>query len=91
MASKRKKTTLTKIDPSSLKAKPQAVSQHATDDGIRVTTAVNPIPDPPPFAPADLDDFTADLERLVDEYLEDDTLDDVSRGYYVARVRDVYS
>ena len=88
MASKRKKTTLTKINPSSLKVKPQGVSQHADDDGIRVTTAVNPIPDPPPFTPADPDDFTADLERLVEEYLGDDIVgDDISRGYYIARVR----
>ena len=91
MVGKPKKTTLTKIDPRSLKAKPQVVSQHVTDDGIHVTTTINPVHDPPSVPPADTDEFSADLENLVQECLEDDSIgDDISRGYYVARVCGVY-
>lgn len=85
---RKQKTTLTKIDISSLKLKPPAVSQHADADGIRVTATVDPSRDPP----EDPDDFDADLARHTEAYLEDDDIgDDISRGFYVARVCGFYS
>jgi len=88
MAKRKVKKTLTKIDPSILKPKPQAISQHAADDGIRVTTTVEPVY--PPVAPDPLLD-PAILEAIFDAETSDLTGDEdfddgVSRGYYVARV-----
>jgi len=77
---KRKKVTLTKIDPSTLKPKPHAVSQHAAEGGVRVTTTVKPARQPP--------DFAIDVSSFNEEHTEgNDTDEDISRGYYVARVR----
>lgn len=75
--------TLTKIDPSILKPKPQAVSQHSKNDGTRVTTTINRAPQP--VAPAD---FDPDVSNFIAKPLEGDSSDDdgVSRSYYVARV-----
>lgn len=86
---KTKTTTLTKIDPSILKLKPQAVSQHATDDGTRVITAVRPIRHPPVTPDSLLDPtiFDAGVSSFYDEHSEDCDVDDgVSGGYYVSRV-----
>lgn len=77
------KKTLTKIDPSALKPKPFAVSQHATRSGVRVTKTINPIRQPP------VDPLILNLDpaNFGEEPTGDATSDeDVSRGYYVARV-----
>jgi len=80
--------TLTKINPSVLKPKLEAVSQHSAGDGKRVTTAVKPVRQPPasPHPLQDLDIFCADVSGFNEEHLEDDEGDEVGRGYYVARV-----
>ena len=83
---KTKVNTLTKIDPSLLRQ--HAISQHATDDGIRVTTALKP--SRPPVVQDPLQDpviFDAGMLNHDDENLEDGD-DDISRGYYVSRVCD---
>lgn len=64
---KGKKTTLTKIDPSILCPKPPAVSQHADDNGVPVTTAVNP-PSPSWMPTEEPDIFNPDASN----YLGDD-------------------
>lgn len=86
---KAKVKVLTKIDPSILKPKPQAISQHAADNGTRVTTAVKPTLRPPVLDPLlDPATFDADVSDFDNECLEDDgDNDDISRGYYVSRVR----
>lgn len=90
-AAKRKgKKTLTKINPSVLlRARSQAVSQHSGCDGIRVTTAVNPVRQLPAALDPLLDPviFSTDAPDLNGELSEDDGGDEVSRKYYVARVR----
>jgi hypothetical protein len=80
---KAKLRTLTKIDPSILKPKPQAVSQHSRNDGTRITTTINHVPQP--AAPAN---FDPDVSNFIAKQLEGDSTDDegVSRSYYVARV-----
>lgn len=78
------KKTLTKIDPSTLKQRPQATSQHAADNGTRVTTTVNPILQPPVIPGLDTFTFDADASNFDEEFLEDGG--GASRGYYVARV-----
>ena len=81
-----KSTTLTKINPSVLKPKPVAVSQHAAQDGTHITKAVNPIRQPPvplvdPLA------FSLGLENFNEESTGDVINgEDISRGYYVAWV-----
>ncbi|KAF9782642.1 hypothetical protein BJ322DRAFT_1022239 [Thelephora terrestris] len=84
---KLKNKTLTKIDPSIFKAKPQAVSQHATNDGECVVTAVEL--SHPSLAPESLlypDLFDADIKNLDDEGLEDDGANEgVPKGSYVGR------
>lgn len=86
-----KKSTLTKIDPSSLKKpKPKASSQHATQNGRRVTTSVKPAYQPPPALEPLLDPaiFGEDVQDFDDEDFEDADADEgTSRGFYVARVR----
>lgn len=84
---KNKSENITKIDPSTLNPKPFAVSQHAANDGTRVTTVVKPIHQPP-TSQADLaNTFSADVQDSEGEHLEDDGgNDDLSRGYYVTRV-----
>lgn len=80
-----KKTTLTKIDPASLRPKLQAISQHASEDGTTVTTAVNPPRNPPPFDESDI--FNANPLNFKGDSLGDDSNEDeVAREYYVARV-----
>ena len=90
---KAKNKTLTKIDLSTLRLKPAAVSQHAAHDGTRITTAVNPVRAPRvtpshslafDFGPGGLDgDFEEEEEEEEEEGEEGE---DVSKGYYVARV-----
>ena len=83
MGKRKAKSTLTKIDPSILKPKLCAISQHAAENGGRFTTTVRPTHRPP----EDLPNFAANTSSLNEEYVEgDETDDDVSRGYYVARV-----
>jgi len=83
MGKRKVKSTLTKIDPSLLKPKPYAISQHAAENGERVTTNIRPAHQPP----EDLPNFAADTSSFNEEYAEgDETDDDISRGYYVARV-----
>ena len=82
---KTKVNTLTKIDPSLLR--PQTISQHATEDGTRVTTSVKP--SQPPVVQDPLQNpaiFDAGVLNYDSEHLEDGG-DDVSRGYYVSKVR----
>lgn len=67
---KAKNQTLTKIDPSVLKPKPAAVSQHAACDGTCVTTAIKP--PQPPVTPEDLFDFNVNPADVGDEWFEDD-------------------
>ena len=84
---KTRSKTLTKIDPSILESKPAAVSQHAAQNGARVTATVNPIFQPP-LSPVNPLVFDLDPGNFNEEHLEDDVGDkDASRGYYVARVR----
>ena len=83
-----KNKVLTKIDPSLFKLKPQATSLHAAGDGTRVTTTVQltnhsdslkALPTSP--------NFFVDVPDTTNEGWGDDGADDdVSRGYYVARV-----
>lgn len=81
------KKTLTKIDPSSLKHKPFAVSQHAARSGARVTKTVNPIRHPP-VPPVDPLILNFDPANFGEEPTGDTTGDeDVSREYHVAQVR----
>ena len=82
-----KNTTLTKINPSVLRPKPAAVSQHAALDGTRVTTAVNPV-HVPPIPPTDSLAFDldfGDLDKDLEEEEEEEA--DILKEYYVARVR----
>jgi hypothetical protein len=96
MAKRKLKTgTLTKIDPSILKPKPVATSQHAGHKGARVIATVNPVRQPLP--PADSLGFNFDLENFDSDTghpgldpanIDEECVDDGdSRGYYVARVR----
>ena len=92
---KSKKVTLTKIDPSILKPKPVATSQHASHTGARVIATVNPVRQPLP--PADSLGFNLDLGNFDSDpghpdldpgnVGEECVDDDDSRAYYVARVR----
>lgn len=83
MGKRKAKSTLTKIDPSILKPKLCAISQHAAENGGRFTTTVRPAHRPP----EDLPNFAANTSSFNEEYAEgNETDDDVSRGYYVARV-----
>ena len=87
---RRKKSSnenVTKIDPRTLALRLHAVSQHAANDGTRVTTALKPILRPPAqTAPSDFK-HAPNTSSFDDEYLEDDgEIDDPSRGYYVAWV-----
>lgn len=70
---KRKKgnQVLTKIDPSALKPKPLAISQHAAQDGTRVTTTVKPVRQALP-APVDPFVFNANPADFEEELSEDD-------------------
>ena len=81
-----KRTTLTKIDPSILIPKPVAVSQHAAQNGARVTMTVNPASQPL-VPPLDSLDFNLDPENFNEE-LAGGTVseEEFSRGYYVTRV-----
>lgn len=76
-------SVLTKIDPASLRSKPQAVSQHAAKDGKPVTTAVNPVYEHP-FDESDI--FNANPLDFKDEDLGETDEEDAVRGYYVSRV-----
>ena len=97
---KSKSKTLTKIHPNTLKLKPACVSQYAACNGRLVTTAINPIPQPPapqqpapqpPALPVDSLGFDLDLENFNGEHSEEDIdLEDVSRAYYVTRVCSYY-
>ena len=85
MGKRKAKHTLTKIDPSILEFKPTAISQHASHGGARVTTAVNPIQPSVPSVDSLLFDF--DPGNFNEEHAEGDVdEEDVSKGYYVARV-----
>ena len=78
-----KNKTLTKIDPSVFKPKPQATSLHDAGNGIRVTTTVKLTgPSQPPEALLDSAAFHVDIPNTTDDVIGED----VSRGYYVARV-----
>ena len=90
---KSKRKTLTKIHPSLLKPRPQAISQHAADKRTLITTTVNLTSRaPPPLEPLpDVGISDADLQNLIDENLRDDGAEeDISRGYYVARVCNLF-
>jgi hypothetical protein len=79
--------TLTKLDPATLRPKPQAVSQHSAESGRRVTATVKPVRDPlgTPEVPAI---FNADPSSFRDEYREDDASEDeIVKEYYISRVR----
>ena len=77
-------TTLTKIDPSILKLGPTAVSQHAAEDGTRVTTTVNPVVQFP--SPADPIVFGFDPEGIDEDPVVCNGGGDGTGGYYVSRV-----
>jgi hypothetical protein len=84
--SKRKKQTLTKIDPSLL-LKQRAISQYAAEDGTRITATIKPAHQRPAAPVDDLPGFAANVSHFNGEHTEDaETDDDISRGYYVARV-----
>jgi hypothetical protein len=87
MGKRKTKKTLTKIDPSILKLGLHAVSQYAAGDGARVTTTVKPSRQLPAIL-EDLPDFSANTSGFNEPTEGNDTEDDVSRGYYVARVCD---
>lgn len=93
MAKRKLKTnTLTKIDPSVLKPKPLAVSHHATDSGIRVTTALNPVRPPLATPLLEPDIFDADPSNFAEEGSDFcDSDGDVSKGYFTAQVSRLYS
>ena len=77
--------TLTKIDPSIFKPKLPAVSQHATQDGTRVTSTINPNVQPPP--PVDPIIFNFDPESInEDPVAYDGEEDGTGGGYHVSRV-----
>ena len=77
-------TTLTKIDPSIFESKPVAVSQHAAQNGIRVTTTINPVVQPPPpFNPII---FNFDPESIDENPVAYNEEEDGTGGYYVSRV-----
>lgn len=89
MGRRKKNNTLTKIDPSILKLKPQAIAQHAASDGKRVITAVEPshplLASEPLLHPDFLD---TEIKNFDHEGLEDDGTDeDISKGPFTARVR----
>ena len=71
-----KKTTLTNIDPSLLKPKTLAISQHETSNGTRVTTPIHPIRETPPAVDPvvfDLDPSNFDREWFEAEADEGDS------------------
>ena len=86
--------TLTKIDPSILRPKPLAISQHTSSSCTPVTTTINPVQ--PSFAPpSEPTLFEADPSSLAGDCLSDegsdsnegnDDEDNVARGYYAGRV-----
>jgi len=88
MAKHKAKNTLTKIDPALLRPKPQAISQHATHRGVRVTTTVNPVRQTlPPLPEPDI--FSADPSKFSEEDLDvvDDSDDEnAPKAYYAGRV-----
>lgn len=83
---KAKTETLTKIDPSTLKYKPPAVSQHSDDRGTRVTTTLNPV-QPPLFATLPEPVFSADPSHFGENHPDDGDDNDASGGYYSTQVR----
>jgi hypothetical protein len=85
---KSKNKTLTKIDPSILKPKLIAVSQHAAHDGARVTTTVNPARVLPvsPVDPLAFDFDPGGFNEDFEEDEEDQEEESILREYYVARV-----
>ena len=80
-------TTLTKIDPSILKPKPAAVSQHAARNGTRVTATINPLVHFPP--PVDPIVFNFDPESIDENPIAYCGEEDRTGGYYVSRVCNV--
>lgn len=93
---KAKSETLTKIDPSTLKLKPLAVSQHATGNRRRVTTTLKPIrpplatplPDPGIFN-AEPSNFTEqDLDHGDEGGLGDEEA--ILREYFTGPVRSFF-
>ena len=91
------KSTLTKIDPNSLKFRPLGVSQHATGSRGRVTTIIKPVlpslglAPPPELAVFNPDPLSFAGEHAGDECSDDDddddyNDDDVARGYYASSV-----
>ena len=89
MRKRKAKTTLTKIDPGVLEPKSTAFSYHEAHDGRRVTTALNPVLPAPTAPEVDSFVFNADLPDFDESRFEDNgnEEEDISRGYYVARVR----
>ena len=77
--------TLTKINPSALKAKPPAISQYAALNGTRVTTVINPVRQPPVPA-VDSPGFDLNPTNVDEEHTEFEGEDDISKTYYVTRV-----
>ena len=79
---KTKSKNLTKIDPSLLKPKPVAISQHVAPNGLHVTTAVNPILEHlvPLVGPLGFDFDPASFDG---EHSEDDV---TGEDYYAAQV-----
>ena len=81
-------TTLTKIDPGSLRPKPFATSQHATGYRGRVTTSLDPV-QPPLAPPPGPEIFEPSPLNLNEEHSSDegsDSDDDIARGYYADSV-----
>lgn len=80
---KAKGRLLMKIDPHVLKLKPQATSQHAAENGTRVTTTIKPGCQPPVVPVV----FGADTLDFEDDHLEHGSSnDDVVNEYHVTQV-----
>ena len=77
-------TTLTKIDPSILGLNPVAVSQHATQNGMCITTTINPITRLSP--PVDPIVFNFDPESIDENSIAFNGEEDSTEGYCVSRV-----
>jgi len=79
-----------KIDPSILKPKLAAVSQHVAHGGACITTTINPVhqPQAPPFDPLG---FDPDPANFSEEHFEDDgSEEEIAREYYMAQVHTFY-
>ena len=71
---------LTKIDPGTLKPKSLGISQHAAKNGVRVTTAVNPVWTPLAAPLSEPFGFRADPSNFAEEPLDNDEDGDDAEG-----------